>query len=109
MSTLLEVKDLKMYFPLGRAGLFSRQKAFLRAVDGVSFKIQKGETLGLVGESGSGKTTLGRAILRLIEPTGGRILFKNGNGGTDIATLSRKALRQQWRHMQMISRILMHH
>jgi ABC-type oligopeptide transport system ATPase subunit len=74
MSTLIEVKDLKMYFPLGKAGLFSKQKAFVRAVDGVSFEIQKGETLGLVGESGSGKTTLGRAILRLIEPTGGRIL-----------------------------------
>ncbi|MGB9437905.1 MAG: ATP-binding cassette domain-containing protein [Desulfobacterales bacterium] len=75
MSTLIEVKDLKMYFPLGRASLFARHKAFLRAVDGVSFEIQKGETLGLVGESGSGKTTLGRAILRLIEPTGGRIIF----------------------------------
>ncbi|MBW2606370.1 MAG: ATP-binding cassette domain-containing protein [Deltaproteobacteria bacterium] len=102
MSTLIEVKDLKMYFPLGRAGLFSRKKAFLRAVDGVSFKIHKGETLGLVGESGSGKTTLGRAILRLIEPTGGRIIFKNGNGEIDIATLSRNQLRRQWRHMQMI-------
>ncbi|MEE8541490.1 MAG: ATP-binding cassette domain-containing protein, partial [Desulfobacterales bacterium] len=102
MSTLIEVKDLKMYFPLGRAGLFSRKKAFLRAVDGVSFKIHKGETLGLVGESGSGKTTLGRAILRLIEPTGGRIIFKNGNGETDIANLNRNQLRRQWRHMQMI-------
>jgi peptide/nickel transport system ATP-binding protein len=102
MSTLIEVKDLKMYFPLGRASLFSRHKAFLRAVDGVSFEIHKGETLGLVGESGSGKTTLGRAILRLIEPTGGRIIFKNGNGETDIAILSRNELRRQWRHMQMI-------
>ena len=52
MSTLIEVKDLKLYFPLGRTSLFSRHKAFLRAVDGVSFEIQKGETLGLVGESG---------------------------------------------------------
>jgi oligopeptide/dipeptide ABC transporter ATP-binding protein len=102
MSTLIEVKDLKMYFPLGRARLFSRHKAFLRAVDGVSFEIHKGETLGLVGESGSGKTTLGRAILRLIEPTGGRVIFKNGNGETDIVTLSRNELRRQWRHMQMI-------
>ena len=102
MHTLIEVEDLKMYFPLARAGLFSRRKVFLRAVDGVSFKIQKGETLGLVGESGSGKTTLGRAILRLIEPTGGRIIFTNGNGETDIATLNRTQLRLQWRHMQMI-------
>jgi ABC-type oligopeptide transport system ATPase subunit len=77
MSTLIEVQDLKMYFPLGRANLFSRYKVFLRAVDGVSFKLQKGETLGLVGESGSGKTTLGRAILRLIEPTGGRKILKS--------------------------------
>ena len=102
MSTLIDVKDLKMFFPLRRTTLFRRQKIYLRAVDGVSFKIHKGETLGLVGESGSGKTTLGRAILRLIEPTGGRILFKNGNGVTDIATLSRSQLRMQWRHMQMI-------
>lgn len=102
MPTLIDVQDLKMYFPLARAGLFSRRKLFLRAVDGVSFKIKKGETLGLVGESGSGKTTLGRAIVRLIEPTGGRILFTNGNGETDIATLNRKQLRLQWRHMQMI-------
>ena len=75
MSTLIEVKDLKMYFPLGRANLFARHKSFLRAVDGVSFKIQKGVTLGLVGENGSGKTTLGRAILRLIEPRGAAGLY----------------------------------
>jgi ABC-type oligopeptide transport system ATPase subunit len=75
MSTLIEVQNLKMYFLLGRANLFARHKSFLRAVDGVSFKIHKGETLGLVGESGSGKTTLGRAILRLIEPTGAAGLY----------------------------------
>ncbi len=102
MSTLIDVKNLKMYFPQRRAARFRREKIFLRAVDGVSFKIHRGETLGLVGESGSGKTTLGRAILRLIEPTGGRILFKNGNGVTDIAALNRSQLRMQWRHMQMI-------
>ncbi|MCP4716489.1 MAG: ATP-binding cassette domain-containing protein [Deltaproteobacteria bacterium] len=102
MSTLIEVEDLKMYYPLGRASLFSRRRAFLRAVDGVNFTIQKGETLGLVGESGSGKTTLGRAILHLIKPTGGRIIFKNGNDATDIGALNRNQLRRQWRHMQMI-------
>lgn len=102
MNTLIEVKDLRIDFPRGRAKLFSRQKSFLRAVDGVSFKIRKGEALGLVGESGSGKTTLGRGMLRLIEPSGGQILFRNGNDLTDIGTLSGKQLRRQWRHMQMI-------
>ena len=102
MNTLIEVKDLKINFPLGRTKLFSRHKSFLRAVNGVSFRIRKGETLGLVGESGSGKTTLGLGILRLIEPSEGQILFRNGNDLTDIATLNRNRLRRQWRHMQMI-------
>jgi peptide/nickel transport system ATP-binding protein len=102
MNTLIEVRDLKIDFPLGRANLFSRQRPFLRAVDGVSFKILRGEALGLVGESGSGKTTLGKGILRLIEPSEGQILFRNGNDLADIATLSGNALRRQWRHMQMI-------
>ena len=102
MSTLIEVKDLKRYFPAGRVNLFGRHTSFLRAVDGVNFKIQKGENLGLVGESGSGKTTLGRTIIRLIEPTGGRIIFMNGNKTIDIDALSRNELRRQWRHMQMI-------
>ena len=77
MSILVDVKDLKVYFPVGSRALFSKSKSFLRAVDGVSFKIHQGESLGLVGESGSGKTTLGRSILRLIEPTNGQIIFKN--------------------------------
>jgi len=102
MNTLIEVRDLKIDFPLGRANLFSRHRPFLRAVDGVSFKILRGEALGLVGESGSGKTTLGKGILRLIEPSGGQILFRNGNDLADIATLSPIQLRRQWRHMQMI-------
>ncbi|MEE8399302.1 MAG: oligopeptide/dipeptide ABC transporter ATP-binding protein [Desulfobacterales bacterium] len=102
MKTLIEIEDLTIDFPLRRANLFSRRKSFLRAVAGVSLKIGKGEALGLVGESGSGKTTLGRGMLRLIEPSGGQILFRNGDDLTDIVALSRKQLRRQWRHMQMI-------
>jgi oligopeptide transport system ATP-binding protein len=75
--SLLEIKDLTTHFPI-RAGLLQRPVAWVRAVDGVSFAIQPGETVGLVGESGCGKTTLGRTILRLIEPTSGEILFDGG-------------------------------
>jgi len=102
MDTLIEVKDLKMHFPPGRVILFRKPQAFVRAVDGVSFNIRKGETLGLVGESGSGKTTLGRAILHLHEPTGGQVLYIDGDDVTDITMLRRDELRRQWRHMQMI-------
>nr|MQY76074.1 ATP-binding cassette domain-containing protein [Spirochaeta sp.] len=102
MSTLIEVKDLKRHFPVGRVNLFGKRMSFLRAVDGVNFKIRKGENLGLVGESGSGKTTLGRTIIHLIEPTSGQVVFKNENETIDIAALSRSELRRQWRHMQMI-------
>jgi peptide/nickel transport system ATP-binding protein len=102
MSTLIEVKDLKRHFPVGRVNFFGKRTSFLRAVDGVSFKIRKGENLGLVGESGSGKTTLGRTIIRLIEPTSGRIIFNNENETIDIAALKPGELRRQWRHMQMI-------
>lgn len=90
---MIDVYDLKTYYSTG----FLNQTE-VRAVDGVSFHIEKGETLGLVGESGCGKTTLGRSILRLIEPTGGRVLFD----GTDITALSHKDLRQFRPRMQMI-------
>ena len=91
MSTngvLVEVRDLKKHFPI-RGGVLSRVVASVKAVDGVSFAIRRGEVLGLVGESGSGKTTVGRTLLRLIEPTGGRIFFD----GQDITELPREKLR----------------
>jgi len=94
---LLEVRDLKVHFPI-RKGLFKRQVGAVKAVDGVSLEIFPGETLGLVGESGCGKTTLGRAVLRLVEPTGGQVMFRN----IDIAKLSGSELRRTRQHMQMI-------
>ena len=72
---LVTIRDLKMHFPVNEGALFSKVVAHVRAVDGISFTIRKGETLGLVGESGCGKTTTGRCILRLEHPTGGEILF----------------------------------
>ncbi|MCJ8163761.1 ABC transporter ATP-binding protein [Pontibacter sp. E15-1] len=94
---LLQVTDLKVYFPI-RKGFFGRTTEYVKAVDGVSFSVQPGETIGLVGESGCGKTTLGRALLRLVEPTEGSILFE----GRDIAQLSASALRKSRRNFQMI-------
>ena len=85
----LEVKNLKKYFPVGKT-FFGKPNAFLKAVDDVSFTIEKGTTLGLVGESGCGKTTVGRTILRLHEVTGGQVLFK----GLDLATVSKRELRR---------------
>lgn len=96
-EALLEVQDLKVHFPVQR-GWLRRHKEFVRAVDGVSFRIAPGETLGLVGESGCGKTTLGRAVLRLIEPTSGRVLLE----GEDLTELSGAALRARRRKVQMI-------
>ena len=94
---LLEVDNLKKYFPV-RGGIFGKTMAHVKAVDGVSFTLRKGETLGLVGESGSGKSTTGRAILRLIEPSGGRVRFD----GQDVLTLGKKELRALRRRMQII-------
>ena len=96
-TPLLEVRNLQVHFPV-RHGLFSRVRAHVKAVDGVSLHIAPGETLGLVGESGCGKTTLGRAIIRLIEPKAGQVLFE----GEDITQLEGSELRQRRRKFQMI-------
>ncbi|WP_374655447.1 ABC transporter ATP-binding protein [Dongia sp.] len=97
-ETLLKVDDLKVHFPMRAAHLFGGTGAPVRAVDGVSLELRAGETLGIVGESGCGKTTLGRAILRLIEPTDGRVLWM----GQDLLGLDGRAMRQARRHMQII-------
>lgn len=93
----LSVRDLKVHFPV-RHGLFSKPNQFVKAVDGVSFEIAPGETLGLVGESGCGKTTLGRAIVKLIQPTSGNVLLD----GQNIADLRGAELRAKRRKFQMI-------
>ena len=97
MTTLLEIEDLKKYYPV-RGSPFASRRRLLKAVDGVSLKVGRGECLGLVGESGCGKTTLGRLILRLEDPTEGRVLFD----GRDVLALSRKELRTIRRRMQII-------
>ena len=94
---LLEVTDLVKHFPV-RSGVFGRVSAQVRAVDGVSFSLRRGETLGLVGESGCGKTTVGRTLLRLLEPTSGQIRFD----GEDLRAASRSRLRELRRRMQLI-------
>jgi peptide/nickel transport system ATP-binding protein len=94
---LLRVKDLVKYFPVKR-GMLSRQVERVHAVDGVSFEVEAGETLGLVGESGCGKSTTGRCILRLIEPTSGEVWFD----GRNVTTLDAKSLRTNCRDMQII-------
>ena len=96
-ETLLEVRNLKKYFPL-RGGLFKRHVGDIKAVDGVSFRITAGESFGLVGESGSGKTTIGKTILRLVEPTDGDILFE----GQNLCALSPEEMRRRRADMQMI-------
>jgi oligopeptide/dipeptide ABC transporter ATP-binding protein len=96
-GTLLDVRRLKKYFPV-HGGFLGRQRAAIRAVDGVTFWLGSGETLGLVGESGSGKTTTGRTLLRLIEPSEGEALFD----GRDIFTMERRELRRLRRRAQIV-------
>ncbi len=94
---ILEVDDLRTWFPI-RAGVFSRVVGHVKAVDGVSFSLQRGKTLGLVGESGCGKTTVARTVLRLIPAAGGRVLFD----GVDVLSLGRYEMRQLRRRIQII-------
>ncbi len=95
-EVLIQLQDLKVHYKIG-GGIFSRSR-FVKAVDGVSLSIKKGETLGLVGESGCGKSTLGKAILRLTEPTGGKVLYK----GDDLASMSQSRMRSRRKDLQMI-------
>ncbi len=102
-SRLLEVNDLKMYFPITRGFFRSRVVGHVKAVDGVSFYIGEGETLGLVGESGCGKTTTGRLVLRAYDPTGGQVWFRDRQlGRVNVATLDKQQLCQLRQNMQLI-------
>ncbi len=97
-KTLLDVRDLKMHFPLTQGIIMQRVVGYVRAVDGVSFTIERGQTLGLVGESGSGKTTIGRTLIRLYKPTAGQILFND----QDLVIAKGEELRQVRKHAQMV-------
>jgi peptide/nickel transport system ATP-binding protein len=97
-GVLLDIQDLEVHFPIRRGLVVDRTVGHVYAVDGVSLHVQRGETYGLVGESGCGKSTLARGVLRLVEPTGGRVVFD----GTDLATVQGEALRRMRRRMQMV-------
>jgi oligopeptide transport system ATP-binding protein len=97
-ATLLKVEDLAVHFPVAVGGVLRRRYLPLKAVDGVSFELHPGETLGIVGESGCGKSTLGRAVLRLIEPSAGRVVWL----GDDLGTLDAETLRWRRRDMQIV-------
>lgn len=97
-EVLLDVRNLKMYFPLTRGIILQRRVGWVKAVDDISFQVYRGETLGLVGESGCGKSTTGRAILQLYKPTSGQVLFK----GVDLTQLRPNQMRKMRRYMQMI-------
>jgi len=98
---LLQVRNLKKYFPI-KQGFFNQVVGQIRAVDGISFDLYRGECLGLVGESGSGKTTVGRSVLRALSPTDGQVLFRLDDRSYDLATATEGTLRPLRQHMQMI-------
>ncbi|MGH8911942.1 MAG: ABC transporter ATP-binding protein [Acidimicrobiia bacterium] len=98
---LLEVRDLEMRFPISR-GMFRSPTEFIHAVDGISFDIAPGESLGLVGESGCGKSTTGRMLVKLMEPTGGQIIFRDGDYERDVAHVSRSGVKDFRSRVQMI-------
>src|SRR5512146_1013447 len=100
-SVLLQVDNLKKYFPIKR-GFFRRVVGQVRSVDGISFQISKGETLGLVGESGCGKTTTGRVILRAIEPTEGKVFFRRENELVELTAVPQGKMKPYRREMQVI-------
>ncbi len=95
---VLRVEELRVHFPFSRGSVFRPNRGLIRAVDGVSFDIKEGETLGLVGESGCGKSTTARSIVGLVKPTSGRVLLN----GTDITGLSDRALLPHRRTLQMV-------
>jgi oligopeptide/dipeptide ABC transporter ATP-binding protein len=99
---LLRVEGLCKYFPIKSKGFFKRDAGAVRAVDGISFNLDRGETLGLVGESGCGKTTTGRSILRALDPTAGTVLLRTGDANVDLATLPASELKALRPRMQMI-------
>ena len=96
--SLLEVENLQKWFPVRSGMIVERTVDHVKAVDDVSFAIEEGETLGLVGESGCGKSTTGRLLTRILEPTGGRIVFD----GTDVRALKAEPLRKLRRQMQIV-------
>ncbi|WP_114392532.1 ABC transporter ATP-binding protein [Oleisolibacter albus] len=97
-AELLRVEDLKVHFPIRTGGILFGEYTPLKAVDGVSFSLKEGETLGIVGESGCGKSTLGRALLQLIKPTDGKVVFL----GNEVSSMAGEQLRAQRQHMQIV-------
>ena len=97
-EALLEVRDLRKYFPVSTGGVFGRVKGFVKAVDGVSFSVYPGETLGVVGESGCGKTTTSKLVLTQESPTSGSLIFK----GQDVTKLKGKALKEYRQSVQVV-------
>src|SRR5699024_12872459 len=101
-TTLLEVRHLRMHF-MRRSGAFRRRSSAVRAVDGVSFDMHRGETLGLVGESGCGKTYVGRSLIRTYTPTSGPVTYHRADGTeVDLAYMPHRALRTYWRALCLI-------